>query len=349
MWRNSMRAMACALALASGLAGCKTGSMPPVSPVGEVMPHRGEFIVVDHIEIVVDSSASMACEGKFEHAAALVQSFVGGMPLGDYQAGLTVFGQDDASDWVRVPLAPFDRGALSAAVNPLPAIRGRTPLQRAMGSLEPGLAGREGRGVVLVVSDGLAPSGPVLEACRRLVDSHAGPVCIYTVQIGTDPNGHVLLTRMAEVPGCGRRVGSGFIGNPDGMHAFIREIFFGGVALPAEARVWPELPPVYFDTDKSNIKPQYENVIRQAVEVLAATPSLRLLLDGHADARNTEAYNLALGLRRANAVHDALVRRGIDPSRLRVYSWGKSKPAASNDTAAGLAQNRRVDLIILPE
>lgn len=345
----SIRALSCAAALAAALAGCKTGSMPPVSPVGEVVPHRGEHIIVNDLEIVIDTSGSMACEGKFEHAAGLAASFVGGIPQGDYQAGITVFGREGVSDWTRVPLAPFERGRLLAAVDPLPAIRGRTPFHRAMASLEPELAGREGRAVIVVFSDGLAPSATTLDATRNLVAAHAGEVCVYTVQIGVDPDGHLLLSRMAALGDCGRRVGSGAIREAEGMRAFIREVFFGGVALPAEARVWPELPPVYFDTDKSVIKAQYEAVIRQAVDVLAANPSLRLLIDGHADARNTDAYNLALGKRRAQAVRDAIARRGIDPARLRIYSWGEAKPAASNDSDPGRAQNRRVDLIVLPD
>ena len=74
MLRFSRLGAVCAAALALGLAGCQGGTMPDVEPVSEVVPFRGEYIIVDQIEIVVDASASMDCQGKFPHAAALARS-----------------------------------------------------------------------------------------------------------------------------------------------------------------------------------------------------------------------------------------------------------------------------------
>lgn len=72
-----------------------------------------------------------------------------------------------------------------------------------------------------------------------------------------------------------------------------------------------------------------------------------LELQGNTDSVGTDAYNQALGDRRAEAVFDYLKSKGINPNRLKKVSYGESKPVASNATDAGRAQNRRVDIVIV--
>jgi outer membrane protein OmpA-like peptidoglycan-associated protein len=78
--------------------------------------------------------------------------------------------------------------------------------------------------------------------------------------------------------------------------------------------------------------------------LLRQDPELRLLVEGHTDATNTDAYNLGLSERRARAVVAALVKRGIDGARLQAKGFGKSRPVADNATAQGRALNRRVEI-----
>ncbi len=72
-------------------------------------------------------------------------------------------------------------------------------------------------------------------------------------------------------------------------------------------------------------------------------PDLRVEIDGHTDSTGTAAYNMALSEKRAEAIKDHLVTRGINPERLTTKGFGFTKPAASNDTKEGRAQNRRVE------
>ena len=67
-------------------------------------------------------------------------------------------------------------------------------------------------------------------------------------------------------------------------------------------------------------------------------------IDGHTDSVGSDAYNLALSDRRAKSVFDYLTSRGVDPSRLKSQGFGEANPIASNDTAEGRQQNRRVML-----
>jgi OOP family OmpA-OmpF porin len=68
---------------------------------------------------------------------------------------------------------------------------------------------------------------------------------------------------------------------------------------------------------------------------------------GHTDAVGTDQYNMRLSLRRANAVRDYLIAGGISASRIRAEGFGESQPVASNETAEGRAQNRRVELRVV--
>jgi len=76
-------------------------------------------------------------------------------------------------------------------------------------------------------------------------------------------------------------------------------------------------------------------------------PGVVLELQGNTDSVGSDAYNMALGKRRADAVFNYLKSKGIEASRLKEASFGEGKPVASNATDAGRAQNRRVDLVIV--
>ncbi len=103
---------------------------------------------------------------------------------------------------------------------------------------------------------------------------------------------------------------------------------------------------VNFDFDKATIRPDAARILDEAAETLKAELEVEVLIVGHTDSVGSEAYNLRLSQRRAQAVRDYLVRKGISASRLRVKGVGESEPVASNDTAEGRAQNRRVELLV---
>ncbi|MDD3651425.1 OmpA family protein [Immundisolibacter sp.] len=81
-----------------------------------------------------------------------------------------------------------------------------------------------------------------------------------------------------------------------------------------------------------------------AMAIVKAHPNASFEIAGHTDAIGSEQYNLRLSQRRAEAVRDYLVQKGADPSRMTAVGYGESQPVADNATAAGRAQNRRVEL-----
>lgn len=102
-----------------------------------------------------------------------------------------------------------------------------------------------------------------------------------------------------------------------------------------------------FDFDKSVIKPEGKKVLDGVVSRLQDFNLEVIIAVGHTDAIGTDAYNKKLGQRRAEAVKAYLVAKGIEKSRVYTDSKGESQPIATNKTAAGRAQNRRVELEVV--
>lgn len=100
-----------------------------------------------------------------------------------------------------------------------------------------------------------------------------------------------------------------------------------------------------FDYDKSTIRTDASTALKDDVgvirDILAAYPSQKLLIEGHADERGSEEYNLALGDRRAQSVKDFLTSMGIPDAQLALISYGKERPVCSDETEACWQRNRR--------
>ncbi len=103
---------------------------------------------------------------------------------------------------------------------------------------------------------------------------------------------------------------------------------------------------VYFDFDKSDIKPAEREKLKAVKDYLDKNPTHRVLLEGHCDWRGTAEYNLALGDRRANAAKKYLQTLGVPVARLETLSKG-SLEASKNADDAAMAKDRRVDAIVL--
>jgi peptidoglycan-associated lipoprotein len=105
---------------------------------------------------------------------------------------------------------------------------------------------------------------------------------------------------------------------------------------------------IYFDFDKSEIKPEFADVVAAHARNLAAHPNLKMKLEGNTDERGTREYNIGLGERRAQAVRRALMLQGVAESQLTTVSFGAERPAAEGDDEAAWAKNRRVELVYAP-
>ncbi len=102
---------------------------------------------------------------------------------------------------------------------------------------------------------------------------------------------------------------------------------------------------VHFDFNKSNIRPGDAAVLDEAASALKANPGVTVNVNGYCDAVGSVKYNQKLSERRAESVVKYLVKAGIPEDRLVPKGFGKTDFVATNDTAEGRAQNRRVELV----
>lgn len=110
-----------------------------------------------------------------------------------------------------------------------------------------------------------------------------------------------------------------------------------------------ELPNVFFDFDKHNVKSEFFQRLDEAAELLTRRRDLRIMVAGHTDSYGTNPYNVALGERRYTEVYNYLVNKGVNPSQLATKTFSEDIPIATNRTVQGRAFNRRVELYFIDE
>lgn len=105
---------------------------------------------------------------------------------------------------------------------------------------------------------------------------------------------------------------------------------------------------VLFDTDSAFLDANDQAILTFQADWLLRYPEREARIEGHADERGTREYNLALGARRAQAVHDYLVSLGVDSGRLEVVSFGKERPISVCSDEICWSQNRRGTTVVVP-
>jgi len=105
---------------------------------------------------------------------------------------------------------------------------------------------------------------------------------------------------------------------------------------------------VTFAVDSANVRPEFYGPLNSMAATIQEYPQTTVDVIGHADSTGNDAYNQALSERRASSVASYLISRGVMQQRLFVSGAGETMPIASNDTPAGRAQNRRVEIVLRP-
>ncbi len=102
----------------------------------------------------------------------------------------------------------------------------------------------------------------------------------------------------------------------------------------------------FFDYDSYTLREDARQNLTESARVLKERPNIRITIEGHCDERGSEAYNLALGDKRANAAKSFLISQGIDPARIDTISYGEEKPFAPGHDEEAWRQNRRAHLVM---
>ena len=123
----------------------------------------------------------------------------------------------------------------------------------------------------------------------------------------------------------------------------IRNIFLSPIEVGATVR----LKNIYFDFDKTTLKPESYVELNKVVDFLKQNATVEIEIEGHTDSKGADEYNQNLSQGRSQSVVDYLASQGIDSGRLKAHGYGESKPIDSNDTEEGRANNRRVEFTVL--
>ena len=105
---------------------------------------------------------------------------------------------------------------------------------------------------------------------------------------------------------------------------------------------------VTFATDSAQISSSFQSTLDQVASTIVEYGDTRVQIAGHTDSTGSEGYNQQLSERRAQAVSNYLTGRGVAASRIRTVGYGEGQPVATNDTAEGRQQNRRVEIVLSP-
>jgi peptidoglycan-associated lipoprotein len=188
---------------------------------------------------------------------------------------------------------------------------------------------------------GPGAAGPSVTTGPGVGDAGAGTT---PGAIGTGPGGAL---GTGPTPGTG--TGPGAPGDPGAAGPGVAGAT--GTTIPAlpspkEFVETSALRDVYFDFDKYEIRAQDARTLEANAGWLKSNTGALLLIEGHADERGTNEYNLALGERRAKATRDHLVSLGIEGSRITVISYGEERPVCTERTEACWAKNRRAHFLV---
>jgi outer membrane protein OmpA-like peptidoglycan-associated protein len=106
---------------------------------------------------------------------------------------------------------------------------------------------------------------------------------------------------------------------------------------------------VLFDFNSANLKPGAREKVAHVASILKSHPDLKIQVEGHADSIGSDGYNLRLSERRAESVRASMVQQGVNRDAVGTAGFGESKPVATNGTAEGRQQNRRVEIVVSGE
>lgn len=306
------------------------------------------------------------------------------LPEMKYNGALRVFGKTSVSNKSTLlvyGLEEYSTGGFGKALKGVTGPDGNSPLGKAITAASGDLKSAQGKIAVIVVSDGKDMGQAPVTAAKAMKNQFGDRVCIDTILVGNDPGGKAVLEQVAAAGDCGFATNTDRLASSSKMAGFVEGIFLAkappkpapkpapapvvkpsdsdGDGVPDNLDQCPNTPKgatvdsrgcwaysavVMFDFDSSKIKPEAYPMLDEGISILQKNPEMKVEVDGHTDNVGSAAYNMKLSERRAKAVKDYAVNKGIDSKRISVKGFGLTKPATSNDTEEGRAQNRRVEL-----
>ena len=253
---------------------------------------------------------------------------------------------------------PYDYEAMGKAIGKIKDLQEvfgrRTPLGPGIMSLDPVLAKMSGTTSVIMLSDGMANMGMDPVAAAKAIYAKYPNVTIHIVSFAdakVDKKGKEILTAISKLNSNSVMVEALTLQMD---RAALKKFVCAAICCPPCGPVCGKmiLRGIHFDFDKYNIKKQWVVVLDEAAKALSQPPcdKVNIVIEGHTDSIGSDAYNQRLSERRAKAVFNYFLKKGISADRMKTVGYGESRPKASNtkpngkDNPEGRAINRRVEL-----
>ncbi len=321
---------------------------------------------------------------KFKIAQDYLSALNQTLPELNYNGALRTFGiiadVPDKSTLLVYGPTKYSTAGFESALNGVKGFGGDSslPLAKAIAATGKDFKSAQGTTAIIIVSDGVDMDQMPVKAAQNLKDQLGDRVCIYTIRIGDDPAGTKQMEKIAATGACGFPVVVVDYETSDTMGDLVERIFLAKAEKPAPKPVpvakpmdsdgdgvtddkdqcpntpigatvdargcWMYAAVVLFDFGSAEIKSEAHPMLNEASDILKKNSETNFEVDGHTDNNGPAEYNMKLSERRANAVMEYLVSKGVDAKRLTIKGFGLTKPAASNDTKEGRAKNRRVEL-----
>lgn len=339
---------------------------------------------IESFVIILDASASMQDKftgtvnkghSKFTVAKDILMRMNNTLPEIEIKSALVTFGHGFLKPldktFVVYELTKHSRGLLENALNGATIPEGCSPAGNAIKDAKNLLLTSGGQNAVILVSDGEQLIGSPLSKAQDLKEMYGDRVCLYTIHVGNTAEGKEELRDLAREAKCGFSVTADEIASSDNMADFVEKVFL--TAVPKQVSdidsdgdgvydkddECPNTPKgaivdsrgcwvvkgITFDYKKWDIKEAFNSNLSNIVDIMQNNPDMHIRIEGHTDNIGSMKYNIDLSQKRAQAVKNYLVGKGINESRVSVMGFGYQKPIAPNDTEEGRSLNRRAEIV----
>jgi outer membrane protein OmpA-like peptidoglycan-associated protein len=323
----SLRTTLLALISTGFLAGCSSTPYSP-EPFSAASINTTAYVAkVDAFAVVMDASSSMNYDTddrrNFYTAKDVATHMNATIPELGYKAALVGFGSggcvNDEDAMVVYGPVTYQSSDFSSGLTKFECAGGVTPMAQGIDVAGGALKNSSGKVALIVISDFWEiNSGAVTTAVDKLKTDFGSRLCIHTIKVGDAYHTSDMIAGLA-----------GVNGSP--------VVMYEKNTMSASA---------LFDHDKSVLKEEGKTALHALDESIKARSASIVDIDviGHTDSDGTEEYNMALSIRRAEAVRDYMVSEGVNAAIIDVSGEGESNPVVSNATQEGRAENRRVDI-----
>lgn len=335
--------LAASLFLFTACANMKTARVVPEPPVKDLNPKylAGEISTkVDGWVVLLDTSLSMHKRTqenyvKFDIAKTFVQRMNTTLPPISSVSGLRTFGygpQLSENDTRLVyGMSAFNQKDMRTGILSVNQTGGPTPMTAAIEAAASDLKNIKGNKAIIIVSDGENLDNTPVLAAQEMIKALDNTVCIYTVHVGDDKAGKLLMDNIAKTSSCGYMVSALDMVPSDPMAEYVTDVFLGqkntGLGYSKAVSLLKPLNTIPFEFDNHTLTREGKSVLDKNIEILAENPEIKLNIEGHASAKGPLDYNQKLSEKRAQAVRDYIISKGKIPAdRLTTVGYGKTRP-----------------------